>query len=139
MRVICYKRIGMKLRLLVMLFFVPLLQAELPPSAYESMQAKAPEYFKIEILRVDVAPGETPIQQNVHVIALITDVLRSASGAKANEIINIVYTVTEHPKGWAGPGPVPILKERQRTVAYLKKAEAGDFEPAAGRMTFTNF
>jgi hypothetical protein len=129
----------MKLRLLMLFLFVPLLRAELPPSAYEAMQAKAPEYFKIEILRVDVAPGETPTQQNVQLVALINQVLRSASGAKPNEIINIVYSVTEHPRGWAGPGPVPIPHERERTVAYLRKLEVGDFEPAAGRMTFTNF
>jgi hypothetical protein len=129
----------MKLPALMLFFFVPVLQAELPPSAYEAMQAKAPEYFKVEILRVDVAPGETPIQQRVQLVALISQVLRSASGAKPNEIINIVYTVTEHPRGWVGPGPVPIPSEKERTVAYLKKLEVGDFEPAAGRMTFTNF
>ena len=129
----------MKLRLLMLILLAPLLQAELPPSAYEEMQAKAPEYFKIEILRVDVAPGETPIQQQVQLVALINQVLRSASGAKPNEIINIVYSVTEHPRGWAGPGPVPIPREKERTVAYLRKLEVGDFEPAAGRMTFTNF
>ena len=123
-----------------MLFsLVPVLHAELPPSAYEAMQAKAPEYFKIEILRVDVAPGETPTEQNVQLVALITEVLRSASGAKPNEIINIVYSVVEHPWGWAGRGPVPILREKERTVAYLRKLEVGDFEPAAGRMTFTHF
>ncbi len=129
----------MKLRLLLILFFVPVLHAELPPSAYESMQAKAPEYFKVEILRVDVAPGETPTQQNVHLVALISQVVRTASGAKPNEIINIVYTVTEHPRGWVGPGPVPVPREKERIVAYLKKAPGDDFEPAAGRMSFTNF
>ena len=129
----------MKMRLLMLLFFVPLLHAELPPSAYEAMQAKAPEYFNIEILRVDVALGETPTEQRVQLVALITKVLRSASGAKPNEIINIIYNVKEHPRGWAGPGPVPIPREKERTVAYLKKLDVGDFEPAAGRMTFTNF
>jgi phenylpyruvate tautomerase PptA (4-oxalocrotonate tautomerase family) len=120
-------------------FFAPILQAELPPSAYEAMQRKAPEYYKIEVLRVEVEPGETPTQQRVQLVALISEVLRSASGAKRNEIINIIYTVTEHPRGWAGPAPVPIPREKERTVAYLKKLEVGDFEPAAGRMTFTNF
>jgi hypothetical protein len=130
----------MKFRLLLMvLVLIPVLHAELPPSAYESMQAKAPEYFKVEILRVDVEPGETPTQQKVHLVALITQVIRTASGAKPNEIVNILYTVTEHPKGWVGPGAVPIPSEKEQTVAYLSKTEAGDFEPAAGRMSFTNF
>ena len=129
----------MKLRLLLIVLLMPVLHAELPPSAYESMQAKAPEYFKVEILRVDVEPGETPIQQKVHLVALVTEVIRTATGAKPDEIVNILYTITEHPKGWAGPGSVPIPSEKERTVAYLSKTEAGDFEPAAGRMSFTNF
>ena len=44
------------------------------PSAYEAMQARAPEFFKIEILRVDVAPGETPTEQRVQLVALISQV-----------------------------------------------------------------
>jgi len=129
----------MKLRLLLIVLLMPVLHAELPPSAYESMQAKAPEYFKVEILRVDVEPGETPIQQKVHLVALVTEVIRTATGAKPDEIVNILYTITEHPRGWVGPGSVPIPGEKERTVAYLSKTEAGDFEPAAGRMSFTNF
>jgi hypothetical protein len=129
----------MKLRLLLVLLLAPILRAELPPSAYESMQAKAPEHFKIEVLRVDVEPGETPTQQRVHVVALITEVIRTASGAEPNEIVNILYTVTDHPKGWVGPGEVPIPSEKERMVAYLTKTGADDFEPAAGRMSFSNF
>ena len=129
----------MKFRFLLVLFLLSGLRAELPPSAYESMQAKAPEYLKVEILRVDVEPGENPTQQKIHLVALVTEVFRTASGAKPNEIVNIVYTVTEHPRGWTGPGSVPIPGEKEKTVAYLSRTEAGDFEPAAGRMSFTNF
>jgi phenylpyruvate tautomerase PptA (4-oxalocrotonate tautomerase family) len=129
----------MKLALFFMFLLTPLLRAELPPSAYETMQAKAPEYFNIQVLRVDVEPGETPIQQKVHLVALITKVIRTASGAKSDEIINILYSVTDHPKGWVGPGEVPIPQEKEGTVAYLAKTGASDFEPAAGRMSFTNF
>lgn len=113
--------------------------AELPPSAYESMQAKAQDYVKIEVLRVDVEPGESPDQQKILMVALITEVFRSASGLQPSDIVNVSYSVTEHPQGWAGPGAVPILTEKQVTVAYLNKEESGDFAPAAGRMTFDNF
>jgi phenylpyruvate tautomerase PptA (4-oxalocrotonate tautomerase family) len=130
---------GMKFRFLLVFFLLSGLRAELPPSAYESMQAKAPEYIKVEILRVDVEPGENPTQQKVHLVALVTGVFRTASGAQPNEIVNIVYTITEHPRGWTGPGSVPIPGEKEKTVAYLSRTEAGDFEPAAGRMSFTNF
>ena len=129
----------MTFRLFLILWVIPTLHAELPPSAYESMQAKAPEYFQVEILRVDVEPGDTPTQQKVHLVALITQVLRTASGAKPNEIVNILYTTNEHPKGWVGSGAVPIPSEKERTVAYLSRTGAGEYEPAAGRMSFTNF
>jgi hypothetical protein len=103
------------------------------------MQAKAPEFIKIEVLRVDVSPGEKPEDQSVHVVAMVTNVMRSAAGLKPDEIINIVYTITERPKGWVGPGSIPLLQERQQTVAYLSKLEDGDFKPEAGRMSFSNF
>ena len=57
------------------------------------MQAKAPEFFKIEILRVDVAPGETPTEQRGAIGG--PNQPRSSdrrASAKPNEIINIVYT-----------------------------------------------
>lgn len=130
---------GMNLRAFLIFLLMPVLQAELPPSAYESMQAKAPEYLRIEVLRVNVEPGESPTQQRVHVVALTTEVFRTKSGLKPGEIVNILYTVTEHPQGWAGPGEVPIPNEKERTVAYLAKTEGSDFVPAAGRMSFINF
>jgi hypothetical protein len=129
----------MHLRILLVFLLLPMLRAELPPSAYESLQRKAPEYLKIEILQVTVQPGETPTQQKVHIIALVTDVLRTASGLKPNEILNIYYNVTEHPRGWAGPGEVPIPNAQERSVAYLTRTDGGDFAPAAGRMSFSNF
>lgn len=130
----------MRVSLLLILLLAPVLGfAELPPSAYESMQAKASDYVRIEVLRVDVEPGDSPDQQKVSVVAVVTEVIRSASGLQSSDIINLSYTVTEHPPGWAGPGAVPILTEKQVTVAYLNKGESGDFTPAAGRMTFENF
>ena len=113
--------------------------AELPPSAYESMQAKASDYVKIEVLRVDIEPGEAPNQQKIQVVAMVTEVIRSASSLNPSDIVNISYLVTEHPQGWAGPGAIPILSEKQVTIAYLQKEESGDFTPAAGRMSFENF
>ena len=102
---------GMNLRAFLIFLLMPVLQAELPPSAYESMQAKAPEYLRIEVLRVNVEPGESPTQQRVHVVALTTEVFRTKSGPN----------------------------EKERTVAYLAKTEGSDFVPAAGRMSFINF
>lgn len=116
-----------------------LVRAELPPSAYEAMQAKAPEYLKIEVLRVDVSPGEKPEEQAVHVVAMVTQVMRTGSEVKPDDIINIHYVIVERPSGWAGPGAVPLLADKQQTVAYLSRQDNGDFKPEAGRMSFSNF
>jgi hypothetical protein len=73
------------------------------------------------------------------VVAMVTEVTRSSTGLKADEIINILYTIVGHPQGWMGPGEVPLLEDKDETVAYLNKTETDDFVPAAGRMSFSNF
>jgi len=131
----------MKKSLTLLLFLLPLLllRAELPPSAYESMQAKAPELIQIEVLRVDVEPGEKENDQKVLVVAMVNEVTRTATGLKPSDIVNISYIVTEHPKGWVGPGQVPVLAEKDKCPAFLIKSETGDYAPAAGRMSFSTF
>jgi hypothetical protein len=130
----------MKKSLTLLFLFIPLLlKAELPPSAYEAMQAKAPELVQIEVLRVDVEPGEKENEQKVLVVAMVNEVKRTASGLKPNDIVNISYTIADHPKGWVGPGQVPVLAEKDKCPAFLIKSETGDYAPAAGRMSFSTF
>ena len=114
--------------------------AELPPSVYEKKQAEAPEKLQIEIIRVEVTPGSQPETQTVRAMATVNSVDRTATGVREGDFIAIVYTVTEHPPGWVGPGAVPILREKAQTVAYLQKAsDSRDYEPAAGAMSFRHF
>ncbi len=117
-----------------------LLCGELPPSAYEAMQAAATEHLMIEVLRVDIEAGDVPEQQKVHLTALVSSVTRTANNLKAGEVLSVTYAVTDRPKGWAGPGEIPILSEKDKTVAYLAKiGESPDYRPAAGAMSFRNF
>jgi len=127
--------------LFLMILVCPLvLRAELPPSAYDAMQKAASESLGIEILRVEIEPGDAPALQNVRIMALVNRVARTAAGVKEGGLINILYTVTAREKGWAGPGEIPILDEKEKTVAYLVKgANSEDFSPAAGAMSFRNF
>ncbi len=113
------------------------LSAELPPSAYESMQREAPDVLRLNILTVQsdrATSGET-----VEILAEVLKVGRSET-ASVGDIITIRYVREDHPAGWAGPGAVPIPEEKAETVAYLKLAEGGSaYSPAAGMMTFRSF
>jgi hypothetical protein len=120
--------------------FLASLHAELPPSAYEKMQAAAPEYLEVEILRVDIKPGAEHSQQDVEITARIAKVNRSSANLQPGGMLNILYTLTDRPPGFVGPGQVTIPAEGDKTVAYLKNGEKPDeFVPAAGVMTFRNF
>ncbi len=132
------KRLTLAVAALIILS--PVLQAELGPAAYEAMQTKAPEFLEIEVLRVNVEPAQDPTSQTIKAMVLVNKVDRSATSVNPGDIINIVYTLTERPKGWVGPGAIPLLTEKEKTIAYLKKDEAsGDFSPVAGIMSFQNF
>lgn len=132
----------MKVRffMLILMCAASIALAELPPSAYEAMQAKAPECLQIQVLKVEVEPGARDDQQNIHLTANVLNIARSAEGLKKGAVIQIFYTVTDHQKPWVGPGQVPILKEGATNVAYLEKGEKPDvFVPAAGIMSFRHF
>ena len=121
-------------------FFLASLHAELPPSAYEQMQAAAPEYLDVEILRVDIKPGAETGQQDIEVTARILKVHRTASNLQPGGMLNILYSLSARPPGFVGPGQVTLPVEGDKTVAYLKNGEKPDeFVPAAGTMTFRNF
>lgn len=114
--------------------------AELPPSAYSSMQDKATDVLTLDILRVEDTPGDSPNQHQISVLGQVDAVKRSSDGLKPGDFVTIMYTITQHPAGWAGPGEVPVPKEQDETPAYLiKDPQTGNFTPAAGRMSFSDF
>lgn len=122
------------------LFFCTALRAELPPSAYDKMHESAPEKLEIEVLQVDIKSDGESGKQTVDAVVRVEKVLRTATNVVADDIIRIAYTIEERPKGWAGPGEVPLLQENERTIAYLKRpSEVDPYGPAAGRMSFLNF
>ncbi len=119
---------------------VALLRAELPPSAYEKMQSKATEVFRVNVLRVDVTPTKDEAVQEVMVLAETLKVGRSQTKVKPGDMITVRYTVTTRPPGWVGPGEVPILKDNMETIAYLAPIPgAQEYAPAAGVMSFDRF
>jgi len=116
------------------------LMAELPPSAYEAMQAKASEFFEVEILRADIQPDEAANETKITLTARVEKAFRSSTGISEGSVITIIYAVVDRPTGWAGPGRVPILKQGDKKVAYLEKSpKPNQYLPAAGAMTFERF
>lgn len=128
------------LKSIAAMFLLANLHAELPPSAYEQMQSAATEYLDIEILRVEIEPGAGQGQRDVELTARIVAVHRTNSNLQPGGMLNIVYTLSERPPGFVGPGVIPVPAEGQKTIAYLKNGETPDeFIPAAGAMSFRNF
>ncbi len=115
-------------------------RGELPPSAYEKMQSEAADVLRINVLRIERRPTETPTVTDVNMVAEVLKVGRSKSGIKPGDVITISYQVTDHPPGWSGPGEVPVPREADETVAFLKPlAGTPDYLPAAGAMSFSEF
>jgi hypothetical protein len=116
------------------------LTASLSPSAYESLQAKAPEHLEIEVLLSEIAPSEEPGTFSVVAEGRVAKVHRSLSGTKEGDIIGIAYRVKESPGGQPARGEIPFLAEGERRVAYLESAgKPREFQPAAAAMSFDNF
>ena len=119
-----------------LLLFAEAAQAEIQPKYYAEMQVGAPEHLQIDVVDVDVEWCLFSCEsRDVEVRAKVVAVERSASGLTAGASIVIKYVHFEPSSGWAGPRPIPVLP-RGETVAYLQKAEAGYYEPAAGGYSF---
>ena len=124
----------------LVIFLTATVLAELPPSAYEAMQAKAPEFFEVEILRSDVKTGDAPNEKKITLTARVGKTFRTATGLSGGAVITITYTEVARPAGWVGPGRIPILKEGDTKVAFLEKGpKPNQYLPAAGAMTFQQF
>ena len=129
-----------RLILALSLFLTATLMAELPPSAYDAMQAKATEFLEVEVLNVDVKPSEATNEKKITLTARVGKAFRSATGVTEGSVISITYSEVNRPTGWGGPGRVPILKEGDKKVAYLGKGpKPNQYLPAAGAMTFQQF
>ena len=104
------------------------------------MQAKAPEFLEVEILRSDVKPGDGPNDKKITLTASVGKIFRTATGISEGAVITITYTEVARPTDWVGPGRVPILNEGDKKIAFLEKGpKPNQYLPAAGAMTFERF
>lgn len=110
----------------------------IPLTSFKAMQAKAPEFFVINVQSVKTdrnAAGDVVVRAQ----ALVQKVERTASGVKAGSVIHIVYTLhhrdPEHPL--PGPQQLPIIKAGVTCPAYLVKTPGEDaYSPAAEAKSF---
>ncbi len=124
------------------------LQAELPPSAYESLKENAAVKATILVTKVATSlpptaatlPLEKATQQpiNIDVTARVISVERGKSKVETDGKIQISYSHEYRPPGFVGPGLVPVVLPGKVYEAYLDAdaATPGLFVPAAGAQTF---
>ena len=113
-----------------------LARAELPPSVYEELRAKAPEVLTVEITRVAInqRDGENLRDISVFAEAKVVGVTRSQSGAKVGDVISLRYMTFEViTDGWAGPSPIIQVETEKTYRIWFKKAGRYFYEAARGR------
>jgi len=116
-----------KILLLISILFTLNLHAELPPYVYEDLQKNAPEALIIVVNKVKTSSSLFS-DTKVTVEAKVLRVFHSQSGLKKGDIITIFYTtVTSRPRGWVGPSSLPVLKEKQKYKAFLRKDERNNY------------
>lgn len=110
--------------------------AEIAPEHYANMQASAPEALTIDVVDVDVEWCLFRCEnRDVVIKAKVVAVNRTASSLKVGDSLTLKYVHRDPPRGWVGPSPLPILS-KGTTVAYLKRADAGHYVPAARGYSF---
>ncbi|HEU4597139.1 MAG TPA: hypothetical protein VFS10_18555 [Pyrinomonadaceae bacterium] len=137
---LCFSRARRAASLLVLLLVTcgAASRAELPPNVYKDLQAKSPEALVIKVLSVETKETDEPrlVRVSVTVKARVERVNRTNSGLKPGAAIRIRYEHRRHRAPMAGPSEVPVLKRGEVYPAYLRKAEAGDYSPAARGYSF---
>jgi hypothetical protein len=105
--------------------------AELAPSAYLSLQKKAPEKVTI---KVDQVKRQGIFRREEWVKATVTAVSKSESKLKVGDKIEIRYR--NETRNIVGPSPIPQLDKGQTYPAWLKKNGEGHYGPSARGKSF---
>ena len=114
-------------------------RAELPPWVYGQEQREAPLRLELEVLTTQRWPALQPGQLLVQ--ARVLAVVRQPRGGRLRpgDRLQLRYPLPpQHPSGWVGPAPLPLLTAGQRVPAWLTPdpAAPGVYRPAAGGRSF---
>ncbi len=107
---------------IILVLLPPALSAEIAWKHYKKAQKDAGEFLDIRVTDVSLDWCLVCSKRDVRVRAKVLKVHRTAAGIKVGNTILIKYkTWTRRPRGWAGPRPIPILKEGQTYPAFLRR------------------
>ena len=123
--------------------------ADLSPDVYKDLQRKAPEVLYIQVSSVDVhrtfaKPSrcsffDFEVIREVRVAARVLRVVRSGTGIRAGDVIEIGYSSVSSCSGVNGPRSIPVLRNGDRIYAFLaRRGRTPVFEPAARGATFSS-
>ncbi len=124
---------------LVIVLTAASLVAELPPSAYEQLQAEAPEVVEIEVqsVRVTKSAKSEGMRTEVRALAAIRKVTRTATGLKPGDTVSLNYSRLEFRVPTPGPGQPVLVKKGERYRAFLERAAKSEaYTIAAGGQSF---
>jgi hypothetical protein len=126
-----------RILLLILLLCTGTLVAEIAPHEYRLMQQGSPEQIQIKVLSVSKAYKLFSGNTHVTVQAEVQQIARSQSKLSVGDRITIKYTHTKLRKHWAGPRPIPILRRKAETDAFLAfDAEQNCYVPSARGASF---
>lgn len=132
----------------ILLIFATAVRADLSPDVYKDLQRTAPEVLYIQVSSVDVhrrfaKPSscsffDFEVIRDVRVAARVLRVVRSGTGIRAGDVIEIDYSSVSSCSGVNGPRSIQMLRNGDRLYAFLARHGRGRvFEPAARGATFS--
>lgn len=122
----------------IFLFFLsPQIGAEIHPKYYAEMQRNASEYIEISVERLQRGLVLFGRSTPVTIKATVMSVFHSKKGLQNGDVITIKYSHFKPGRGWAGPRPIPLLREKDRYPAFLTWSDDEQaFVPAARGWSF---
>ena len=124
--------------LLLLIWALTALHAELSPDHYRRLQAESPEAVVLLIGKVDTQSGLAAdgLTIDVTAVAKVKQVIRSRGGLKPGDSVTIRYRVLLPTTPLPGPSQPPVLGEGETVPAFLKPGDGPALTVAAGGKSF---
>lgn len=128
-----------KIITLSILFAFSSVTAEIHPKYYHEMQQEAPIVISATVLQVHRGPVLTRIRGRKEPISLdlrVDSISRGKDLVEEGQRLTVRYSRFNPPKGWVGPRIMPLLREGEKTEAWLATGKDDSFVPAARGWSF---